>query len=57
MDTRNQSRAAALSIGATSSTREWPGEASEHWSMQCWPGTTRELSSCERVELLGWDEV
>jgi hypothetical protein len=57
MDIGNQSSVAALSIGTTSSTRESGGEASEHWSMRWSPRTTGELSSRERFELLGWDEV
>jgi hypothetical protein len=57
MEIRNQSSVEALSIGTTSAVRELPGEASEHWSMRWSPRTTRELSSRERFELLGWDEV
>jgi hypothetical protein len=57
MDIRSQSSVAALSTGTTSSTPESGGEASEHWSMRWSPRTTGELSSLERFELLGWDEV
>jgi hypothetical protein len=57
MDIRNQRSVAALSIGTTSSTHESRGEASEHRSMRWSPRTTGELSSRERFELLGWDEV
>ncbi len=57
MDIRNQSNVAALSIGTTSSTRESWGEASEYRSIRWSPRTTGELSSRERFELLGWDEV
>jgi hypothetical protein len=57
MDIGNESSVAPLSIDTTSSRREWPGKASEHWSMQWGPGTTGELSSRERFELLGWDDV
>jgi hypothetical protein len=57
LDIGNESSIAALRIGTTSSTRESREEASEQQSMRWSPRTTGELSSRERFELLGWDEV
>jgi len=59
MDIRNESSVAKLSTGITPPTWEWQGEAkaSDRWFMRWWPRTNGELSSPERFELLGWDEV
>lgn len=56
MDSGNERSGAEPSTGTMSSTLEWQAEASEHWSMR-WRRTNGELSSLERLELFGWDEV
>ena len=56
MDIGNERSVAEPSIGITSSMWERQGQASQHWSMW-WRRTNGELSSRERFELLGWDEV
>src|SRR5512139_873377 len=56
MDSGNERSGAEPSRGTMSSTLEWQAEASEHWSMR-WRRTNGELSSLERLELFGWDEV
>ena len=52
----NERSGAEPSTGTASPTWERQGEASEHWSMR-WCRTNGELSSLDRLKILGWDEV
>jgi hypothetical protein len=54
MDSGNERRVAEPSTGTTTWKRQ--REASAHWPMR-WRRTNGELSSFDRLELLGWDEV
>jgi hypothetical protein len=56
MHSGNERSVAERSTGTTSLTWERQRETSEHWPMR-WRRTNGELSSFDRLELLGWDEV
>ena len=56
MDIEKEHSGEEPSTRTPSSTWERQGEAGDHWSMR-WCRASGELSSLDRLMILGWDDV